>query len=164
MTGSFPGRLHLSHSHLILCLTFLFYQIKSSFSSHLSPSANILSRLQKMTVGGGGDVGGNDDGVVTVMLVVMMMGWWRLYLVRGKTRHLAPRGESGEGNTWEVLASPANQTVLLYSLSLYHQDILICYTTANILVIVGVYIIHCIYPGIHCRLTNQRKLFRTKRF
>ena len=84
-----------------------------------------------MTVGGGGDVGGNDDGVVTVMLVVMMMvmmvvmlvvmmmGWWRLYLVRGKTRHLAPRGESGEGNTWEVLASPANQTVLLYSLSLY---------------------------------------------
>ena len=72
-----------------------------------------------MTVGGGGDVGGNDDGVVTVMLVVMMMGWWRLYLVGGKTRHLAPRGESGEGNTWEVLASPANQTVLLYSLSLY---------------------------------------------
>ena len=60
--------------------------------------------------------------MMVVMLVVMMMGWWRLYLVGGKTRHLAPKGESVEGNTWEVLASPANQTVLLYSLSLYHQD------------------------------------------
>ena len=102
--------------------------------------------------------------MMVVMLVVMMMGWWRLYLVGGKTRHLAPRGESGEGNTWEVLASPANQTVLLYSLSLYHQDILLCYTAANILVNVEVYIIHCTYSGIHCRLTNQRKLFRTKIF